>query len=83
MTERSPRLIRLKEVLHLVPLSRTSIYNRINDGTFPKARDLGGNVVAWYEQDVLDWIEALPIVGDEGDGKGSIIKMGVGMGVAA
>lgn len=64
-TQRSPRLIRLKEVLHLVPLCRTSIYNRMNDGTFPKARDLGGNVVAWAEQDILDWIEALPMAAQD------------------
>lgn len=61
MVERSSRLIRLKEVLRLVPLCRTSIYKRMNDGTFPKARDLGGNVVAWSEQEVLDWIESLPM----------------------
>lgn len=59
---RSRRLIRLKEVLQLVPLSRSTIYARMAAGTFPKAHDLGGGVVAWYEADILDWIDARPEV---------------------
>lgn len=62
---RSARLIRLKEVLQLVPLGRSTIYDRMAAGTFPLSKDLGGGVVAWYEQDVLDWIEAQPIRGSE------------------
>ena len=70
------RLIRLKEVLQLVPLGRSTIYERMNAGTFPKALDLGGNVVAWRESEVLAWIDALPVIGEENN-------LGVGLGVAA
>lgn len=55
------RLIRLKEVLTLVPLSRSTIYERMSAGTFPRSRDLGGGVVAWHEAEVLAWIEGRPI----------------------
>lgn len=72
---RSARLIRLKEVMNLVPLGRSTIYDRMRAGTFPASRDLGGGVVAWSESDVLDWIEAQPV-------RGSEKIMGVAEGVA-
>lgn len=58
MNERSNRLIRLKEVQQLVPLGRSTIYDRMDAGTFPKQVDLGGGIVAWRECEVLDWIAA-------------------------
>lgn len=54
------RLIRLKELLTLVPLSRSTIYERMTAGTFPRSRDLGGGVVAWREEEVRAWMEACP-----------------------
>lgn len=54
------RLIRLKEVMTLVPLSRSTIYERMAVGTFPRSRDLGGGVVAWFETDIREWIEGCP-----------------------
>lgn len=56
----SLRRIRLKEVMELVPLSSSTIYARMKAGTFPRSQDLGGGVVCWREQEVLDWLDALP-----------------------
>lgn len=56
----SQRRIRLKEVLDLVPLSRSTIYSRMEAGTFPKSSDLGGGVVCWRESEILAWLDALP-----------------------
>lgn len=50
------RIIRLKEVVHLTSLSKTSIYERMKAGTFPKAASLGGRAVGWSEKAVLGWI---------------------------
>ena len=50
------RLIRLQEVLERVPLSRTSIYNWINAGTFPRPIKIGPRSVAWLESAVDEWI---------------------------
>lgn len=72
----APRLIRLKELLKIVPLSRSTIYERMNAGTFPKALSLGGNVVAWRESEVRAWIDSLPVSGTEN-------ILGVAVGVAA
>ncbi len=54
---RSPRLIRIAEVIDRCALSKTTIYDRIRKGTFPPPADLGG-VVAWSEAEVEDWIAA-------------------------
>lgn len=59
MTNKSNRLIRLKEVQQLVPLGRSTIYDRMNAGKFPKQVDLGGGIVAWREQEIFAWIDQL------------------------
>jgi prophage regulatory protein len=53
------RLIRLKEVLRLTGLSRSTIYNRMGKGHFPKPVKLGERMVAWVESEIEDWIEEL------------------------
>lgn len=62
MPDDCDRLIRLNEVLRLVPLKRSTIYARVAAGTFPDRRDLGGGVVAWSEREVREWIDACPVV---------------------
>ena len=50
------RLIRLPEVLRRVPLSRTRIYELVNDGRFPRPIKLSERAVAWRSADVEQWI---------------------------
>ena len=38
-------------------MSRSFIYDRINDGTFPKQIQLGSRTVVWNEQEVIKWME--------------------------
>ena len=62
------RFIRLPEVLSRTGYGRTSIYRKMEDGSFPKSIKLGGpplapsafdsRVVAWIEDDVDQWIES-------------------------
>lgn len=56
---RSPRLIRLPEVMRRVGLSRSSIYKRMSDGRFPKSRSLGPKCAVWIEAEIDDWIGAV------------------------
>lgn len=51
------RLLRRPEVEKLVQLSRSTIYARIQQGTFPKPVPLGGRLVAWLDKDIQDWIQ--------------------------
>ena len=62
------RFIRLSEVLSRTGYGRTSIYRKMEDGSFPKSLKLGGpskdpsvfdsRAVAWIEDEVEQWIES-------------------------
>ena len=62
------RFIRLPEVLSRTGYGRTSIYRKMEDGSFPRSVKLGGpledhnafdfRAVAWIEDEVEQWIES-------------------------
>ena len=52
----SMRLIKLKEVIEKTSLGRSTIYEFMTKGTFPKQVSLGAKSVAWVESEVDDWI---------------------------
>ena len=54
----SPRIIRLSEVIYRTGLSRSSIYNFINAGTFPARIKLGERSIGFNEADVSAWISS-------------------------
>ena len=55
----SQRLLRLPEVRNRVGMSRSTIYRKVADGTFPHPRKLGPSIVAWLEEDIAYWISNL------------------------
>lgn len=52
------KIIRLKDVINQTGLSRSTLYDRIAQGEFPRSVSLGGNTVGWVESEVSAWIEA-------------------------
>ncbi|EGQ8311725.1 AlpA family phage regulatory protein [Vibrio parahaemolyticus] len=50
------KIIRLKEVMNLTGLSKTSIYEFSSKNQFPKSVALGGRAVGWVESEVHSWI---------------------------
>jgi len=50
------KILRYKQLFELVPLSRSSLWRRIKNKTFPKPIPLGGISVGWVYQDIVDWI---------------------------
>ncbi|WP_082370057.1 AlpA family transcriptional regulator [Novosphingobium sp. ST904] len=52
------RLIRLNDVLHITGLSRSTLYRKIDEGTFPKQIRIAARCTAWRESDVVAWVEA-------------------------
>ena len=50
-------VLRLPSVKSLTGLSRSTIYLRISEGTFPKPINLGARAVGWLESDITDWIQ--------------------------
>ena len=59
-----PRVLRLKQVLDRVGLSRSTIYDRMNpaspryDSSFPKPIKIGSSAVGWLESSISKWIES-------------------------
>lgn len=56
------RLLRMKQIIGdpkatppiepIIPISRSGVYHRIKDGTFPAPVKLGPRTVAWRESDI-------------------------------
>jgi prophage regulatory protein len=57
MSEKHQRFLRLAGVRHRVPYSRSTIYQLIAQGKFPKPYSIGERAVAWLEEDIDAWIE--------------------------
>jgi prophage regulatory protein len=49
-------ILRRKQVQSRIGLSRSTIYLRIAEGTFPKPVSLGARAVGWLESDVEAWV---------------------------
>jgi prophage regulatory protein len=56
MSEKTPSLKRLPEVLNRVGYSRSTIYQLMAEGKFPKPISLGARAVGWLESDIDEWI---------------------------
>jgi prophage regulatory protein len=52
------RLIRRPEVEARTALSRSTLYEWIKRGDFPRPLKLGARIVAWRESDVNEWLES-------------------------
>lgn len=50
-------MLRLPTVKARTGLSRSTIYLRISEGTFPKPVALGGRAVGWVEAEIHDWLD--------------------------
>ena len=49
-------LLRLPQVKSATGLSKSTIYARISEGTFPKQIPIGPRLVVWVESDIQNWI---------------------------
>ncbi len=51
------RFLRMPEIVERTGLCKATIYNKINDGSFPKQIPIGSNIVVWLESDLQDWMQ--------------------------
>ena len=51
-------ILRRKQVEKRTGLSRSTIYLRIQEGTFPKPINLGARAVGWLENEIEAWLAA-------------------------
>lgn len=49
-------ILRLPAVKSRTGLSRSTIYLRVSDGTFPRPVSLGARAVGWVEAEVETWL---------------------------
>ena len=56
MKSQQNKFLRLPEVKATTGLSKSTIYSRIAEGTFPKQIPLGQRLVVWVESDIQNWI---------------------------
>ncbi|KKO47612.1 hypothetical protein VT06_16125 [Arsukibacterium sp. MJ3] len=51
------QLLRLKEVLKIVPISKSNWYLMQKQPDAPKPIRLGPNTVMWYQSDIERWVQ--------------------------
>ena len=61
----SKRLLRINQVLALVPIGRSSWWEGCRTGRYPKPIKLGPRTTVWRAEDITAFIESL---GDQGGG---------------
>jgi len=59
-THSSRMFLRLPQVLRLTGLSRSTIYKWVNQGDFPKPKQLGPRAIAWDSEELANWSENRP-----------------------
>lgn len=47
------RIIRQREVLELFGISRSGLYQKLKDGSFPRQINIGARAVGWLESEVM------------------------------
>lgn len=62
------RLMRLEEAERITGLSRSSIYRKMDEGTFPRSVRVTSGAVRWRMSQIMDWMESLPVTGGESAG---------------
>jgi len=68
---RPRRMLNEKQVLDIVPLSRTTLYRMEKAGRFPKSTYISPNRRVWYEDEVIAWQRAVDEFNpNRGRGKG-------------
>ena len=52
------RFLKIKDVIQLTGLSRSSIYAKISKGDFPSQVSISERSVAWLEEDIIQWMKS-------------------------
>lgn len=52
------RLLKIKDVLAHVPVSRSQLYAMIATGKFPRPIHLGGSGSFWVEDELTAWLDS-------------------------
>ncbi len=50
------KIIRLRQVMEMTGLGRSTVYKYVSENWFPKPVPLGGRSVGWLESEVFEWV---------------------------
>jgi prophage regulatory protein len=53
------KLLRIKQVMEITGLGRSTIYQYINENKFPHQHKLGSRSVCWVDSDINDWMNSV------------------------
>lgn len=56
MSEQANKFIRIKEVMEMTGLARSTIYKYARSGMFPPNVKISRRAAAWVEQEVNEWM---------------------------
>lgn len=56
MTDAPDRILRLNAVLERTGLTRSTLYRKIQQGTFPRQLQLSARCAGWRESAVAEWM---------------------------
>ncbi|NYT80323.1 AlpA family phage regulatory protein [Alcaligenaceae bacterium] len=57
-SDAAPAFYRLRDVVRITALSRSTVYRRIAEGRFPAPIHLGGRASAWQRSALQEWIDS-------------------------
>jgi prophage regulatory protein len=59
--EKPDRILRLKSVIERTGLSRSTVYRKIDDGSFPRQIKIAERCVGWRESHIDKWLSHPPV----------------------
>lgn len=59
------QLLTIKDVCSITRISRTMVYNAMNEGRFPRSVRLGRKAIRWRASDIEKWLAELPASNEE------------------
>lgn len=69
MSDRPDRILRLKTVLERTGLSRSTLYRKIADGSFPRQIAISTRCAGWRESSVTRWMMSPMFYGVDENGQ--------------
>ncbi|MBL6945590.1 MAG: AlpA family phage regulatory protein [Rhodospirillales bacterium] len=55
--EIQPRMMRMRQLTEYCALSRAYIYQKINEGSFPRGHKLSIGITAWERSEIDAWLD--------------------------
>lgn len=57
MSQNSERFLCLDEVMNKTGMKRSTIYNQMKSGEFPKSISISANRIVWLESEIDSWMK--------------------------